>query len=87
MEPFDFEAHGLDPDRYVTRAGISELADRVFGVPIPVSTINKLVLRGCGPVTDAVCGTKYLTTTRNAVSFILSRLRKPEAVNRDSEAA
>jgi hypothetical protein len=81
METFDFEAYGLDPDRYLTREGISVLADKVFGVPIPRSTINKLVMRGCGPVTDAVVGTKHLTKTRNAVAFILGRLRTPEAAS------
>jgi hypothetical protein len=79
METFDFEAYGLDPDRYLTRDGISALADKVFGIPIPRSTINKLVMRGCGPATDAVVGTKHLTKTRNAVAFILGRLRTPEA--------
>jgi hypothetical protein len=82
MEMFDFEAHGLDPDRYLTRAGISELAERVFGFRVPVSTQAKLAMRGKGPPTDAMVGNKGLTTTRNAVAFILSRLRKPEAVER-----
>jgi hypothetical protein len=38
-------------------------------------------MRGCGPVTDAVVGTKHLTKTRNAVAFILGRLRTPEAAS------
>ncbi len=79
MQDFDFEAHGLNPDRYLTRRGICEMAERVLGVPIGKSTLDKLSVQGCGPKIDAVVGSRHLTKTKHAVEFILGRLRSPEA--------
>jgi hypothetical protein len=77
MQDFDFHARGLDPDRFLTRRGVAELAMRVFGIPLSKSTIDKKALRGEGPPVDAVIGAKHLTSTRNAVAYVLRQLREP----------
>jgi hypothetical protein len=56
MEDFDFAARGLDPERYLTRDGICELAEKTLGIPLPRSTLNKAAMRGKGPPVDAVVG-------------------------------
>jgi hypothetical protein len=40
MEDFDFAARGLDPERYLTRDGICELAEKTLGIPLPRSTLK-----------------------------------------------
>jgi hypothetical protein len=74
MIGFDFEAHGLDPDKYVTRRGIVELADKLFGIPLSKSKIDKMAMAGNGPSIDARIGQRELTRIRNAVPFILAQL-------------
>ena len=87
MQDFDFEAHGLNPDRFLTRRGIAEMADRVFGIPLTVEAINKAALKGCGPKIDAMAGCAQLTKTKHAVEFILGRLRSPDNAARAAERA
>jgi hypothetical protein len=80
MQDFDYSAYGLNPDRFLTRHGIIEVAEKL-GVPLAKSTLDKKAMRGEGPPVDAMVGTKYLTRTRNAVPFLLGLLRKPGAAS------
>jgi len=75
MKEFDFEAHGIDPNKYFTRKGIVALARDVFGIPLTKGTVDKLACEGKGPPVDAICGKRHLTRGRNAVPFILSQVR------------
>jgi hypothetical protein len=78
MQDFDYSAYGLNPDKFLTRHGIVELAEKL-GVPLAKSTLDKKAMRGEGPPVDAMVGTRYLTRTHSAVPYLLSLLRKPEA--------
>jgi hypothetical protein len=86
-QDFDYGANGLNPDRYLTRRGIAEVANRVFGVPLTVEAINKAALKGCGPKIDAMAGNAQLSTTRHGVEFILGRLRSPDNAARTTATA
>jgi hypothetical protein len=77
QDDFDYEAFGLHPDRFLTRRGIIEVAEKL-GVPLAITTLEKKAWRGEGPPVDAVVGTKYLTRTRNAVPYLLGLLRTSE---------
>jgi hypothetical protein len=72
---FDYAAHGLDPDRFLMRRDIAELAKTVFGIPITKNHIDKAAAAGQGPPVDAAFGTKHLTRVRHAIPWILSRVR------------
>ena len=74
---FDYAAFGLNPDRFLTRDGIIEVAEKL-GVPLAKSTLEKKAWRGEGPPVDAVVGKTHLTRTRNAVPFLLALLRTSE---------
>jgi hypothetical protein len=87
MQDFDFKANDLNPDRFLTRRGIAEVADRVFGIPLTVVAINKAAGKGCGPKVDAMAGNAQLTTTRHAVEFIRGRLRSPDNAARTAATA
>ena len=76
MSDFDFEAHGLDPNKFVTRRGIVELADKALGIPLSKSKIDKMAMAGNGPSIDARIGQRELTRIRNAIPFILALLRE-----------
>jgi hypothetical protein len=77
MEDFDYSAYGLNPDKFLTRRGVVEVAEKL-GVPLAKSTLDKKAMRGEGPPVDAMAGPKHLTRTRNAVPYLLGLLRRPE---------
>jgi hypothetical protein len=72
----DFASFNLHPDRYVTRRGIVEIADRL-GIPISHSKLNKLAMEGHGPPVDGIIGNKHLSTTRTVVGWLLGQLKRP----------
>jgi hypothetical protein len=73
MKEFDFEAYGIDPNKYFTRRAIVDLARNVFGVPLTKGGVDK-----APPPVDAICGKRHLTSGRNAVPYILSQVRAAE---------
>jgi hypothetical protein len=74
MADFDFKAHGLDPDKFVTRRGIVALSIEVFGIPLSKSRLDKDAAAGVGPTADARVGQRALYRVRTAVPYILARL-------------
>jgi hypothetical protein len=70
----DFAAFNLNPNRYVTRRGIIEIADRL-GIPLSHSRLDKLAMEGRGPPVDGIMGNKHLSTTRSAVIWLLGLVR------------
>jgi hypothetical protein len=76
MSNFDYAGHNLDPEKFVTRRGISKLAEEVLGIPFPKSRIDKLSMRGEGPPVDAKIGQRELTRVKHVIPYLLSQLRE-----------
>lgn len=78
---FDLEAHGLNPEKLVTRRQLADLVREQLGIPLTKSRIEKDAALGCGPKVTAIYGRCHLITVRDGFAWAAAKARliEPDA--------